>query len=154
MMPPEVGETAPDFTLPTQRGVLVSLSAALRDGPVRIAFPGRVSHPAAHARILWLARICTAVPAMPNFPRPLVIVPNSPDEAKRYVEEVGTPFHLLCDDDGRVTALYGVRRPLALRRDTRPALFDVDANGVITSRQLDAWIEIEAGEKTNPRGRS
>src|SRR5689334_11075585 len=130
MMPPEVGEIAPDFTLPTQRGALVSLSAALREGPVRIAFPGRLSHPAAHARILWLARMFTSVP---HPPRPLVIVPNSPDEARRYVEEVGTPFHLLCDDDGRVTARYGVRRPLALRRDTRPALFEVDAAGLITS---------------------
>lgn len=144
MMPPEVGETAPDFTLPTQRGVLVSLSAALREGPVRIAFPGRISHPAAHARILWLARTFTTITSVPNPPRPLVIVPNSPDEAKRYVEEVGTPFHLLCDDDGRVTALYGVRRPLALRRDTRPALFDVDAAGVITSRRLDAWADEKA----------
>jgi peroxiredoxin len=64
----------------------------------------------------------------------LVIVPNRQDAAKRYVEEVGTPFHLLCDD-GDVMRRYGVRRWLR----PRPALFGVDAGGVIRVRHAGDW---------------
>ena len=162
MMPPQIGDPAPSFTLPTQHGVPICLCSLLRGGTplLLIAFPGRLAHAAAHARILALARLA------PDFPaaRFLVIVPHRPDEAKRYVEEVGTPFDLLCDDDGHVTAAYGVPRRFALRRDNRPGLFGVDAAGVIRYRRLDSWddsaalavaiAEIDAAQKTNRRAGS
>jgi peroxiredoxin len=152
MMRLRVGDTAPDFTLRTQRGVVVSLSAVLAPGDsALIAFPGRLDSAAARQRILWLSRVYSRLRSQVEAPLTLpaspwleflVIIPNKQDEAKRYVEEVGTPFYLLCDDDGRVTDRYGVsvRRWFGLRRDTAPAMFFVDGNGVIQSCRLDGWV--------------
>jgi peroxiredoxin len=175
---PIIGDTAPLFALPTQRGVSTSLADVLQQrGAAIIAFPGRVSgsggisgggisdgggisgggisgggisdgggigneggtrRGAADRRIRALARVHE--PLQDAGIALLVIVPDRQDAAKRFVEEVGTPFHLLCDD-GEVTRRYGVfRRSLPwLRRDARPALFGIDAGGRIRYRFLADW---------------
>jgi thioredoxin-dependent peroxiredoxin len=118
----KAGQAALDFTLPTQRGVSTTLSTVLKGGPALIAFPGRIDRAAGHQRVLELARLYTA--ALADGRQMLVIVPNRQAIAKRYVEEVGTPFHLLCDEDGAVATRYGVRR-------NTPAMFLVDTAGII-----------------------
>jgi peroxiredoxin len=158
-MTPNVGDPAPLFTLPTQRGVPVRLSEVLTHGAALIAFPGRVDSarpggvsaagagaaaaaapaPApADRRVLALARIHDRL--REACIQLLVIVPNPREDAKRYVEETGTPFHLLCDD-GEVATRYGVRRRVTLRRDTHPALFAVNGDGRIGYRLLETWDE-------------
>jgi peroxiredoxin len=159
MTTPDVGEPAPAFTLPTQRGVPVRLSDVLARGhAVLIAFIGRVDSAsprvsinvrdrgsdranagiatAVDRRLIALARVHARL--RERDLQLLVIVPNRQDDAKRYVEETGTPFPLLCDD-GAVATQYGVRRRLTLRRDTRPALFVVNGEGRIGFRLLDTW---------------
>ncbi len=152
-MTPEVGEQAPQFELPTQRGVPTALDEVLeRHGAAIIAFPGRLTRADADARVRALARM-HAAHADANIVL-LVIVPNRIEEAKRYVEEVGTPFHLLCDTDtADVATRYGVRRRFTLRADTAPALFGVDRTGAIRYRFLGTWSDqsealADAFEKT------
>lgn len=148
-MSPNIGEAAPLFRLPTQRGVFMSLADVLRHGAALVAFPGRVnvssrwggdeSGPgAADRRVQALARVYQRLQQADIGL--LVIVPNPQTEAKRYVEEVGTPFHLLCGDDD-VTTRYGVRvwSLMPPRRDTRPALFGIDAEGRVRYRLLTDW---------------
>ena len=125
----DVGQAAPDFTLPTQRGVSTCLSTVLQNGPTLIAFPGRIDRAAGHQRILELAGL------YPRVPRMLVIVPNRQDVAKRFVEEVGTPFHLLCDENGAVAMRYGLKR-------NTPAMFEVDTAGVIRYRRDSATWQL------------
>jgi peroxiredoxin len=146
---PNIGEAAPLFRLPTQRGVSTSLGDVLRRGAALIAFPGRVSvsfraggdeigSGVADRRVQALARVYQRLEHAGIGL--LVIVPNSQTEAKRYVEDVGTPFHLLCGDDD-VTTRYGVRLWSLMpgRPDTRPALFGIDAEGRIRYRFLADW---------------
>jgi peroxiredoxin len=144
MMLPKVGEVAPLFTLPSQRGVPMSLSDALRRGPVTVAFVGRVTTAgrgtAADRRILALVH---------DFPRLhdagialFAIVSNHREQAKRCVEEIGTPFHLLCDDEGAVARQYGLSRwRFPLWRDMRPALFGIEPDGRIHSCLVGDWVK-------------
>src|SRR5262245_44255211 len=126
MIPPAVGRVAPQFTLPTQRGLPTSLAEVLSHGGALIAFPGRVSwkhvNTPANQRIDALAQVYARARAA--HIQVLVIVPNRQEDAKRFVEEVGTPFHLLCDD-GTVATRYGVpgHGIMTLRPNTGPALF-------------------------------
>jgi peroxiredoxin len=52
---------------------------------------------------------------------------------KRYVEEAGLPFHILVDESREVTKRYGVWHRVGLDawNISRPALFIIDASGVI-----------------------
>ena len=52
---------------------------------------------------------------------------------RRYVEEAGLPFHILVDDTREVTKRYGVWHRVGLDawNISRPALFVIDASGVI-----------------------
>jgi peroxiredoxin len=145
---PRVGDIAPPFTLPTQRGVLVSLSETLQHSPggVTVAFVGRVTlggrDTPTERRIRTLRNEHPRI--LEQGLTLLVIVANRQDDAKRYVEEAGTPFHLLCDEDGAVARQYGLglglgRWTLLLRRDIRPARFGVDPNGRVGFCQTGEW---------------
>ena len=52
---------------------------------------------------------------------------------KRYVEDAGLPFHILVDESREVTRRYGVWHKIGLDawNISRPALFVIDASGVI-----------------------
>jgi peroxiredoxin len=54
---------------------------------------------------------------------------------RRYVEDSGLPFHILVDESREVTKRYGVWHRLGLDawNIARPALFVIDAQGVIRS---------------------
>jgi peroxiredoxin len=137
---PDTGDKAPLFELPTQRGVRTTLSDVLERSAALVAFPGRVTHAAAHRRLLALARVYSRIRA--SNTALLVIVPNGIEQTKRYVEENGTPFHILCDTNrADVASRFGVRRRFTLRADTNPALFAVDRAGVIRYRLLGTWDE-------------
>lgn len=143
-----VGDLAPVFTLPTQRGVLVSLSEVFTHGDVTIAFVGRVTRAGgetpADRRILALINDYPRLQAADM--QLLPIVANPPEQAKRYVEELGTPFHLLCDDQGVAARLYHLDRWTWLwRRDITPALFGIETDGRVGFQKVGEW----AG-KTNP----
>ncbi len=120
----------------------MSLAEVLSRSGALIAFPGRVSwkhfKTPANQRIHALAHISTRARAA--HIQLLVIVPNRQEDARRFVEEVGTPFHLLCDD-GTVATRYGVpgHGIMTLRPDTGPALFGVNRAGTIRYRLLDDW---------------
>ena len=63
----------------------------------------------------------------------LAVVAQSNAAVKRYVEEAGLPFHILVDTSREVTKRYGVWHRLGLDawNISRPALFVIDASGVI-----------------------
>jgi thioredoxin-dependent peroxiredoxin len=148
---PNVGDLAPPFTLPTQRGLLVSLAEALRQGAVTLAFVGRVTTAGgdtpADRRILAMINDYQRLHEGGGMTL-LPVVSNSRAQARRYVEELGTPFNLLCDEDGAVARLYNLNRWTWLRRrDIRPALFGIEMDGRVGFRQIGEW----AG-KTEPPG--
>ncbi len=63
----------------------------------------------------------------------VAVVAQSSAPVRRYVEETGLPFHILVDGSREVTKSYGVWHKVGLDawNISRPALFVIDASGVI-----------------------
>ena len=64
----------------------------------------------------------------------VAVVAQNSTAVRRYVEEAGLPFHILVDESREVTKRYGVWHRLGLDawNISRPALFVIDASGVIS----------------------
>lgn len=121
----EVGDAAPAFTLPNERGVDVALSA-FRDGPVIVAF-GRASAHFDLAEALATARrelgIVGAVA--------LLVVAGDRDVATEVASPTGRDLVVLADREGEVHRAYGVVDMLA--NGPRVAMFVIDGNGDIAA---------------------
>jgi len=63
----------------------------------------------------------------------VVVVAQSPDAVRTYVEETGLPFDILIDQARTVMKTYGVWHKLGLDawNIARPALFLIDQSGAI-----------------------
>lgn len=121
----EVGDAAPDFTLPNERGVDVPLRA-LRDGPVVVVF-GRASAQFDLARALADARReLGAVGAVALF-----VVAGDRDVAAEVASDTGRDLVVLADREGEVHRAYGVVDMLA--QGPRVALFVIDGNGDVAA---------------------
>jgi peroxiredoxin Q/BCP len=101
----EVGKPTPDFTLPDQRGEMVTLSA-LRGAPVVLYFYPKDDTPGCttEARGFRDARAeYEKVGA-----RVLGVSPDNIATHLKFAEKHALPFTLLADSDRRVCELYGV----------------------------------------------
>ncbi|MBW7851239.1 MAG: peroxiredoxin [Rhodospirillales bacterium] len=99
------GEQAPDFTLPTDGGGTVTLSA-LRGRPVVLYFYPKDDTSGC------TAEACAFRDAFPDFSAPgAVVIGVSRDSVSshdRFKAKHGLPFPLAADVDGTVCAAYGV----------------------------------------------
>ena len=123
----EVGDTAPDFTLPDQDGRTVRLAELLEDGPLLLYFypadftPGctkeacglRDRFPVARASGMTIAGVS----------------PQSPESHRRFRAEYGLPFVLLSDEDKTVIRRYDCDGPFGI--GVRRATYLIDTSGVI-----------------------
>ena len=139
--PPQVGERAPDFTLPSTSGERVTLSQ-LRGKPVLIAF-----FPLAFSSTCT-AELCEMRDDWSEFEsRGLVVLPISVDSTyslKEYKQKYEMKVDLLSDFKREVTIRYGV-----LNEDrffSNRAYFLLDREGVVR------WAHVEenpSNKRTN-----
>ena len=131
-MAPDVGDLAPDFTLPDQRGETVSLSS-LRGKTVVLYFYPKADTPGC------TTQACGVRDHRADYERAGAIVLGvSPDPVKKvkaFDDKYGLAFPLLADADHSVAEAYGVwgeksmygRKYMGVERTT----FVIGADGVI-----------------------
>jgi peroxiredoxin Q/BCP len=123
---PEVGERAPDFTLPGTAGA-VSLSAVLREGPVVLSFYQEDGTPACQTQ---LAALRDDHDLLQELGARVLAVSTDPLPAHHeFAARLGQPFPLLSDEGGTVARRYGVYD--AESRRARRAIFVIDQAGVV-----------------------
>ncbi|HET7480418.1 MAG TPA: redoxin domain-containing protein [Rubrobacteraceae bacterium] len=132
-MPADVGEKAPDFTLPTDKwDNTVSLEDFTKEGPVALFFyPGD-----------W-SSVCTdqmgkLQAEMGLFEekgaRVLAVSADSPWSHRAFAEERGIEFPLLSDFHKKVIEDYGVKHEVGF---PKRAYFIIDREGVIRAKKVE-----------------
>jgi peroxiredoxin Q/BCP len=139
----EKGSRAPDFTLPSDDGGTVTLSA-LRGKKVVLYFYPKDDTPGC------TTQACDLRDAMPTFlDLDAVVLGVSPDSVvshRKFRDKFGLNYPLLADEGHRVAEAYGVwkeknlygRKSMGIERST----FLIDEDGVV----LEAW------RKVSPKG--
>lgn len=126
------GQTAPDFTLPDQRGEDVTLSA-LRGKPVVLYFYPRDDTPGC------TTQACAFRDARADYEAAgATVLGVSPDDVKshaRFAEKHGLEFTLLADAGAKVCGAYGVWKEKSLYGRTflgvERTTFVIDRDGVV-----------------------
>jgi thioredoxin-dependent peroxiredoxin len=123
----EVGQTAPNFTLPDQDGRMVSLGQLRAQGPLVLYFYPKDATPGC------TAEACAFRDSHEVFAgtgaRVVGVSSDSPGSHRRFADRHRLPFTLLADPGGRVRSLYGVSRSMGLF-DGR-VTFVIDGSGVV-----------------------
>jgi peroxiredoxin Q/BCP len=107
-----VGDLAPDFTLPDQRGNLVRLGDLTQQKNVVLYFYPKDATPGCTAEARAFRDAYEAFTAADTD-----VIGVSSDSVKshgRFAARQRLPFLLLSDRDGQVRALYGVERTLGI----------------------------------------
>ncbi len=101
--PLAVGSKAPDFTLPTETGKKVKLSALKGKNVVLVFYPGDDT-------MICRKQLCGFRDAWPDVSWKNVVVfginPQSAESHREFRERYHFPFPLLVDSDQKVAALY------------------------------------------------
>jgi len=151
----EVGETAPDFELPDEKGRLVALRGKLADGPVVVSFFRGAWCPICNLQIAAFAR---ATPEVRAAGASIIAIHSDQAAFDQELPEVG--FDILSDVDHSVTAAYRLEftLPLEIRRYYSgtlsldlsqrnhdgtwklpvPGTFILDQQGVVRARHVTA----------------
>jgi peroxiredoxin Q/BCP len=128
----KVGDRAPEFTLPDESGIEVSLTSVLHTGPLLLYFypadftPGCTREAcgiAGHYPQLQQKRI-----------RVLGISPQLPDSHRRFRERYQLPFPLLTDHGKTVIRMYDVDGPLGI--GVRRVTYLIDPGRIIRGAVL------------------
>lgn len=152
----EVGQEAPDFTLPDAHGNPVTLSDRFGKGPVVLSFYLGDWCPICSVELRALQR---HLPAITDAGATLIAIsPQAPDRSLSFAEKLDLGFEVLSDVDQSVADAYRIRFPLgdSLREIYEqflplpehnadgswnlpvPATFVIDASGVVRGRHVDA----------------
>ncbi len=127
----QVGDQAPLFTLPNQKGICVSLADALLMGPVLLGFHRGTWCPNCRRRFGDLALHSKAYLSLGVSV--MAVVAQRSEKVKRYIEDTGLPFDILIDDSRDVMKIYGVWHRVGFDawNIARPALFLIDTDRTI-----------------------
>jgi peroxiredoxin len=129
----EIGETAPDFSLPDAKGDQVRLADRLANGPVVLTFYRGSWCPYCN---LELRAYQQALPQFREAGTSLIAIsPQQPDDALSMTEKHNLEFDVLSDVEQHVLAAYKIR-------------FDLPPN--VTEHMLDATLAALA--KQQPEG--
>lgn len=125
-----IGDPAPDFTLPDQHGTEVTLSQALLQGPLIVYF-----YPADFTAVCT-AEACAFRDASDALEavsiRVLGISPQSVDSHRRFADRYSLPFSLLFDAGKHTIKAFGVDGPLGF--GVRRATFLINTEQRIENR--------------------
>lgn len=151
----EVGTAAPGFTLMNQDRQPVTLSAALQQGPVVLAF-----FPAAFSSVCQ-QELCTfrdAMSALAEVDAQVLGVSTDTFFAlKAWSDQQRFGFPLLSDYNKDVIRAYGVVSPdmIGLKDIAKRAVFVIDRDGIVRHREVleDARNEPDYGAVTQALGR-
>jgi peroxiredoxin (alkyl hydroperoxide reductase subunit C) len=131
--PPAIGETAPDFTLPSTSGTAVTLSQYRGDRPVLLAF-----FPLAFSGTCT-RELCDMTEDFPRFDATRVVMaPISVDSTyalREYKQKYAMPFDLLSDFHREVSRAYGVYWPH--KGYANRSYFLIDVHGTVR------WSHVE-----------
>ena len=121
------GDKAPDFTLPNQNGVLVSLSDYNKQNNVVLFFYPKDFSPGC------TTQACSFRDHYEDFTdlgaEVVGISSDSVESHKRFLDEYLLPFTLLSDRDGKVRSLYGSTKGFGLIPGRYT--FIIDMEGII-----------------------
>lgn len=132
----DVGAKAPDFTLPNQDRVQVTLSEQLTHGPVVLAF-----FPAAFSGVCT-AEMCTFRDRMAELNQVSATVLGVSVDTffalKAFAEAEQLTFPLLSDFNKDVIRAYGVVNPdmIGLKDIAKRAVFVIDRGGVVRHQEV------------------
>jgi peroxiredoxin Q/BCP len=122
---PDVGDRAPDFTLPSTQGEF-SLSKTLQKGAVLLVFYPGDDTPVCTKQLNSYNNELAQFDALDA--QVLGISAQSIDSHEKFAGKQGLKFPLLADTDKAVAGLYGTLGPLGF---PRRSVFIVDGGGVI-----------------------
>jgi peroxiredoxin Q/BCP len=128
----KVGERAPEFTLPDERGIEISLSSVLHTGPLLLYFYPADFTPGC------TREACGIAASYPELERQGIrvvgISPQFPDSHRRFRERHRLPFSLLCDPRKTVIRMYDVDGPLGI--GVRRVTYLIDQGRIIRGAVL------------------
>ncbi len=140
MSTPDVGDRAPDFTLPSTKGA-VQLSKLLANGPVLLVFYPGDDTP------VCTKQLCDYRDNLGVFQQLGVQVvalnPQSEESHGKFAGKHRLPFPVAADADGAVTRAYGARGLFGM---TKRALVLVGRDGKIAWRKVDFPLFYETSE--------
>ena len=143
----KVGDTAPDFTLPSQSGASVSLKDFIGQKTVVLYFYPKDDTPGC------TAEACAFRDSYEVFKdagaEVIGISDDSPTSHQKFVAKYKLPFTLLSDTGKQVRKLYGVPSTLGLLPGR--VTYVIDKNGVVQhifSSQLNFKAHVEEALKT------
>lgn len=121
---PKIGDRAPEFSLESASGMVVSLSGRLGRSEVVLFFYPKAFTP------VCTAEACAFRVSEKTFrdagAEVIGISSDSPETLKRFAEKFRLPFVLLSDPGGEVRRLYGVSRTLGVLPGRSTFLIDRD----------------------------
>lgn len=141
--PVEVGERAPEFSLPSESGETVSLTDYIGKRPVVLFFYPKDN------TIVCTKEACAFRDNYDEFRRlenaEVFGISADPVEShQNFSSEHGLPFRLLCDEKGTVRELYGVPKTLGIFPGRVTYVIDRDGKVIkIISSQLDYKKHVE-----------
>jgi peroxiredoxin len=144
---PQVGERAPDFTLPDESGALISLAALLSPTPVSgapaskgvlLVFSMYAGCRACNSEYRGIQQHLADFSAMGV--RPVVISIDPTDVSRTLSREAGYTFTFLSDPSLAVIRRYDV----ANGEEARPAEFLLDSTGIVRWRNLTTNMFVRA----------
>lgn len=128
---PDVGDDAPDFTLPSTQGE-ITLSEYARDGAVLLVFYPGDNTP------VCTKQLCNYRDNLDDFDqlgvRVLAINPQKLRSHEKFAGKHDFPFPLVSDAGGTVCSAYGARNFLG---QAKRALFLVDTDLTVQYRHID-----------------
>lgn len=100
----KLGETAPDFSLQDAEGNTLSLSSALKNGPVVLVFYRGAWCPYCNLHLHALTESLDAIKQ--HGGQLIAVTPQKPDKSAEQFKKTGYPFPVLSDLDSRVMKAY------------------------------------------------
>lgn len=139
--PPQPGDRAPDFRLPSTAGEIVG-SALWHDAKLVLAFYTEDGTPACQTQVQTLAE---DLPMFEELGARLVAISADPlDSHVRFAERLGSmPYPLASDPDLSVARAYGVADDEQKR--SRRAVFVIDRGGTVV--HANPWFSASSPEQ-------
>jgi peroxiredoxin len=132
---PRVGDKAPDFALPDQRGEEVYLSALLRRGPVVLIFYRGVWCPYCNLELRTFQAHRDQI--TPLGAQLVAVSPQTPDHSLSMADKNDLGFLVLSDVGAKVIDRYGLK--YEVDAETR-ALFEAVGNDVRAYNGPGSWV--------------